>query len=144
MELLTSPKSKYLLEAGIEVLHQQSNEWRSEVAFWKDEVAFYYALVVRKTMKEISANVQTSVGTIEGELTKITEGELEELQQEVDLHEYFLSKMLESRKEDQQDYREKHRQLSIKFEAFENRFKILKKDIFKLLSTVKNTAIPRK
>ncbi|MBI2271118.1 MAG: hypothetical protein HYU69_12300 [Bacteroidetes bacterium] len=141
MKLLTSPTSAYLLEAGLEVLHQQSNEWRSEIAFWRDETAFFYALVVRKTGKEVPVNSKKSLELIEAELIRITGGELDELQQEVDLHEYFLSHMLQIRKEDQMDYREKHKQMAAKFDSFEKRFKALKKEIFKVVESLKNTLV---
>lgn len=144
MERIASPKSTYLLEAGLEVLHQQSNEWRSEIAFWRDEVAFFYALVVRKTGKEVPVNSKSSIELIEAELIKITGGELDELQQEVDLHEYFLSHMLQARKEDQLDYREKHKQMAAKFDQFEKRFKALKMEIFKVVESLKkNLIIPQ-
>ena len=42
MELLTSPKSMYLLDAGIEVLHEQSNEWLNEIAFGETKLLFLF------------------------------------------------------------------------------------------------------
>lgn len=141
MEKLTTAKSAYLLEAGLEVLHQQSMEWLSDIAFWKDEVAFFYALVVSKTLKELPVNAKDSIAKIEGELIRMTGGELDELQQEVEMHEYYLNQMLQSKREDQEAYREKHKQMAGKFERFEKQFKVLKKDIFKLVESLKKKVI---
>ncbi|MBA3706528.1 MAG: hypothetical protein H0W84_11715 [Bacteroidetes bacterium] len=48
MELLANPKSKYLLDAGLEILHEQSIEWLNDIEFWHDEIAFFYSLVIKK------------------------------------------------------------------------------------------------
>ena len=52
MKLLTTPKTAYLLEAGLEVFHGQSNEWLNEIAFWKDESAFLFTLIVKKHLNQ--------------------------------------------------------------------------------------------
>lgn len=126
----------YLLEAGLEVLHQQSNEWRSEVAFWKDELSFFYKLIAKNKNNKMPSGSKSAIEKTEGELSKIISGELDELQKEVDLHEYFLSQMLGTRKADQRDYRENHKELTIKFTGFEKRFKSLKMEIFKLVESI--------
>lgn len=136
MELLTSPKSTYLLEAGLEVLHEQSNEWLSEIAFWKDEAAFFYSLVVKKTLKSVPVNAKSNIESIEKELINITGGELDELQKEVELHEHFLSYLLESKHLNEDSYRNKHQQLILKFDQFEKRFKSLKREVFALVELI--------
>lgn len=50
IETLVSAKWTYILNGGDEILHQQSMEWLSEIAFWKDEAAFLYALLVNKKL----------------------------------------------------------------------------------------------
>src|ERR1035438_9457025 len=109
MELLTSPKSMYLLEAGLEVLHQQTNEWRSDLQFWKEEIPFFLNLVERDKNQQIPKTSKASMEKIEGELLQIITEEIDQLNLEVDLHEYFLCKMMETPEKDQQDYREKHK-----------------------------------
>ena len=54
-ELLTSSKKDFLLEAPLEILHSESLEWLEEVEFWKDESAFFYALILEKTKLNPSA-----------------------------------------------------------------------------------------
>lgn len=138
MKILTSPKSVHLLNAGIEVLHSQSNEWLSEIAFWRDEVAFYYSLIIEKAMISVPINAKEELKEIEKELVKITSGELNDLQNSVNQHEKLLSDLLENNSEDEEDYREKHRLLEMKFSEMERRFKTLKKEIFELVKLSKN------
>lgn len=136
MELLTSPKSAYLLNAGLETLHEQSEEWLSEIEFWRDEAAFFYTLIVKKTLKSIPMNAKDNIQKIEKELISITGGELDELQRSVEQHEKFLCRILESQKMDEGSYRNKHRELSVKFYQFEKRFKSLKKEVFNLIELI--------
>lgn len=138
MELLTSPKSVYLLNAGIEVLHAQSNEWLNEIAFWRDETAFYYTLIVEKSMISVPVGTKEILKNIEKELIKITSGELDELQNFVNQHEKLLSNLIENVSDDEEDYRDKHRLLEMKFSEMERRFKTLKQEIFELIKSSKN------
>lgn len=137
MKLLTSPKKEYLLEAGIEVLHEQSNEWMQEIAFWYDELSFLYSLVLKKTLKSVPVNAKDRIQLIENELIKLTGGELDRLKLTVELHEKFLSNLLEGNSNvSEKFYREKHHHLSMEFEQFEKRFKSLKKEVFSLVELI--------
>ena len=51
METLTSPKSEYLLEAGLDVLHFESREWLSDLKFQKSELDFFLKLLNSKVFK---------------------------------------------------------------------------------------------
>ena len=136
MERLTPATSQFLLNAGIEDLHQQSNEWLSELAFWRDEVAFLYALIVKKTLTVLPIADKDKLDLIEAELVRITGGELDDLYDEVSMHAYYLSQMIESKKEDQESYREKHFILNKKFIAFTKKFKAIKLSIFQLVKSL--------
>jgi hypothetical protein len=136
MELLESPKSTYLLEAGLEVLHEQSKEWLSEIAFWRDEAAFFYTLVVKKTLSWVPIQAKDKIQKIEKELVSISGGELDELEKTVEEHETFLGDLLEGKLDDEKTYRDKHKQMSSKFNDFEKRFKSLKKDVFALAELI--------
>jgi hypothetical protein len=136
MKLLITPKTTYLLEAGLEVLHAQSYEWLNEVAFWKDEAAFFYTLIVNKTLKYVPLNAKSSIEKIEKELISITGGDLDALQKEVEQHEVFLNDILESTYLREENYRKRHEQLTFKFQQFEKRFKDLKNEVFKLVKQI--------
>ena len=137
--LLTTPKATYLLEAGLEVLHSQSNEWLSELAFWRDESAFFYTLLVNKTVKFVHINAKSSIKGIEEELIRITGNDLSNLQTEVEQHEVFLTDLLESTYLKEENYRKRHEELTLKFYQFEKRFKDLKREIFQLVGQIDKT-----
>jgi hypothetical protein len=136
MDLLISPKSNYLLEGGLDVLHEQSNEWLEEINFWRDESAFYYAFMLTETNNWVPITSKNELKSIEGELISLTGGELDDLQKVVEEHERFLSDLMDKHPENESNYRNKHRQLAIRFVQFEKRFKYLKHDVFKLFKAV--------
>lgn len=132
MELLKSSKHLHLLDARLEVLHEQSNDWLNEIAFWRDELTFFNSLFVKKTFNVVPINAKNNIIRIENEIKKISTGELDELELLVKEHEHFLGNLLESKQDNEQSYREKHRQLTHKFYFFENRLKSLKAEVFDL------------
>jgi hypothetical protein len=141
MKLLTAPKAKYLLEGGLEVLHSQSIEWLSEVAFWRDEAAFFHELVAEKTKKPMSLKAKDSFQKIESELVKLKTGELDELEDAVEAHEVYLDKLMQNIYKDEESYREKHRALTYKFHITESQIKKLKKEVFKLSKLIHETEL---
>lgn len=137
MKLLTSTKTNYLLDAGIEILHEQSNEWLSEIAFWYDEVAFLYSLVVKKTLKSVPVSARAVIEKTESELNRLTGGELDNMKIAVEQHEKYLATIMErSDYSGEENYREKHRQLTAEMEKLERRFRSLKRDVFSLVELV--------
>jgi hypothetical protein len=132
MKLLTSPKTVYLLEAGLEVLHEESLEWLNEITFWRDETAFFYSLIVTR-IPETLAETKKELEKIEKELISISTDELNELENKVTEHEKLLRYLVDCREEDQSDYRQKHLELSQKIHLLEKRLKTLKKNIFGLI-----------
>ena len=133
MELLTASNSEYLLNGSIEMLHKQSTLWIDEVEFWRDELAFFYALIVKKTLKGFPDNIKTQVENTEKELVDLSSGDLGDLFDKIISHEVALSLLLESKYEDEQSYREKHLAIAAKVKEFELRFKALKKEVFKIV-----------
>jgi hypothetical protein len=136
MELVTSPKTTFLLDAGLDVLHEQSTEWLNEIAFWRDETAFFYSLIVTKTFKSVPTNSKNDLEKIEKELISITGGELDKLENAVAEHEKFLSYLMECQDENQESYRDKHKELTHTFNQFEKRYKFLKKEIFSFVEKI--------
>ena len=99
MKLLASSKKNYLLDAGIEILHEQSNEWLSEIAFWYDEVAFLYTLIGKKTVKFVPLEAKAIIEKTEFELQRLTDGELYSLKQTVVKQEKLLAYIMEGKVE---------------------------------------------
>lgn len=138
MELLTSPKATYLLEAGLEILHEQSNEWLNDISFWKEEIAFFYAIIIKKTHVSVPLDAKDSLQQIEEELGLISGGELEKLQKEVEEHEKSLYMFLKKKTGTERAYRETHKKLAHEFEDFEKKFREIKRNIFSLIKVLGN------
>lgn len=130
--LIESAKSDFLLEAPLEILHEESQEWLDEVEFWKDEIAFFYALIVGKTRKS-TAVLKTKEGkSIENHLVYVSAETLNDLKLEVQTHERFLSRLMDDVTLSEQTYRSKHKAIAKKIHDFENEFREMKKKVFQL------------
>jgi hypothetical protein len=120
MELLeTVTKHEFLLEAPLQVLHEESREWLAEIDFWKDEAAFLFRLIIEKT-KGGAVFLQTQdVKDAEKELITISAEKLEDMRLEVVEHEKFLARIMEVRHQDGHLYRSRHKEIVDKFRRFE-------------------------
>lgn len=136
MELATSSKTTYLLEAGIEILHEQSNEWLNEIAFWREEIAFFYAIIIKKTHISVPIDSKDALNQIEKELDLLSGGQLDKLQKEVVEHEKSLYVFLKDKVGTEREYRETHKKLVHEFEDFEKKFRQIKRDIFSLMKLI--------
>lgn len=134
MELLARPKTVYLLEADLEVLHDESREWLNDVKFWRDEIAFFYTLMLRKTAKDPSSEDKNEIGRIQEELLRLSGNEFTNLEKDINAHEsYLASLMLSSSVSSDREFREKHRTLLINVQAFFQRIRKLKNEVFLLI-----------
>ena len=136
MKLLTPPKPIYLLDVDIQMLHEQSNEWMSEIAFWRDEAAFFYSLIIKNTLKSVPVSAKNRIKNVEKELVSITIDDLDKLKKSVEQHEKFLSNLLRTESHDEESYRKKHHDLGHTFVQFEKRFKALKKEVFAIVEMI--------
>lgn len=135
MELLESPKTTYLLEARLEILHEQSIEWLKEIAFWKDEIAFYYAFMLQHENNWVPEQFKDQLNLLEKEIIDLSGGELDDLQKVVEEHEHMLGLIVDKKIEVEQNYRLQHKQLSVRIIQFEKRFRSLKNDVFNIFKS---------
>src|SRR3954465_14007088 len=105
MQNLESPKNGFLLEAPLEILHSESIEWLEEIEFWKDEAAFFYALIIEKTKKNPSAFQTKESKDVESHLVYISAEKIDDLKLELKEHERFLARLVEDHKLNDQLYR---------------------------------------
>jgi nitroreductase len=61
---------------------------------------------------------------------------LDNLRKQVEKHEKILNVLLDSKRTDEEKFREQHHELETKISDLENRFKSLKKDIFKMIENI--------
>ena len=132
MELLESPKLAYLLEASLEVLHFESNEWLSEIAFRKDETAFFQKILEKKATKATSYEDKLELEHLQNKIIHYRFEVLEDLKNSVLVHEKYLANIIDYQVMDNdQIYREKHKAISDQMAGFEKEYKIIKKELFR-------------
>jgi hypothetical protein len=110
MDLLSKPKTEYLLDASLEFLHGESLEWLKEMEFWQDEMAFFYKLLHKEGLKE--AFPSKELAAIDQEQVGITSDKLDKALNEVRSHERSLAALIKTTSfEEEENYRHIHRQL---------------------------------
>lgn len=110
MELLTSPRTEYLLEASLVSLHAESREWLNAIAFWNQEMSFFYKLI---HIREPHLDFPTEgIAEIERELIAITSDSLHQMKVSVEKHEEALRTMATNYSSGEETaYRDEHRKL---------------------------------
>ncbi|HWY37219.1 MAG TPA: hypothetical protein VNY73_01575 [Bacteroidia bacterium] len=134
MKLLTNPKTTYLLEASLEVLHAESLEWLSEISYWRDELAFFYTLLVKKTNHALFDRLKNELLHIQEELILLSGHEFEKLELDIKQHEAYLSDLIKADSgEKEQTYRAKHKAILVRVHAFSKRVRKLKLEVFEIV-----------
>jgi uncharacterized protein YfkK (UPF0435 family) len=129
MELLTSQKMEYLLEASLQTLHTESLEWIQAIDFWREEMIFFYKLIHKKeSMKGFPTK---ELAAIEKELIRISSDELEKIKTSVQRHERSLAAVLKTTSlRDEEGYREEHRKLLKDIYGIQALIRAFKKNVF--------------
>ncbi|MGZ3862128.1 MAG: hypothetical protein ACXVPN_11430 [Bacteroidia bacterium] len=134
MELLERPKTIYLLEADMEVLHDESLEWLNEIQFWRDEIAFFYALMLKKAGKDSLFARKDEIGRIQEDLLSLSGKEFSDLETAINEHEKYLAALWEGdSSSNDRSFREKHKAILIKMQTFKSSLRKLKDEIFLLV-----------
>ncbi len=120
-----NPKTKLLLGAALDVLHQESREWQDTIDFWKDETKFFADLLSKKEARE------SEYGKMLKNLDKIHENLFDYLTEDIIAHEKFLSRLVKGEKGlSDGNYREQHRKLGERMALFAQDFKDFKRMVF--------------
>ncbi|HXH19017.1 MAG TPA: hypothetical protein VNJ07_08025 [Chitinophagales bacterium] len=127
METLASPKTSYLLETGLDVLHSESREWLSELEFLKSDLRFFMKLL--KSTAFESGKEQQRQHIFEN-MDKLASAITAELETEVKSHEKNLAALLANKNRDDASYRSKHIQLKERIERINNDVRTLKMLVF--------------
>lgn len=134
METLTTYKTNYLLEAGLDVLHHESREWLSELDFLKSELRFFLKLFNSRVFTLEKDQQRQNVLKNMDRLSAIV---LQELEQQIKTHEKNLSVLLTSTEANDAQYRDQHKQLYQKMQQFVNDVKSLKMLVFLFVESLK-------
>ncbi|UAM97639.1 hypothetical protein K8354_15240 [Polaribacter litorisediminis] len=128
---IANPKTALLLEAGLNVLHFESVEWLDTIAFWKDEVKFFYKIL---SEKESSEKNNSDYHRMLKTLDKIHLDLFDDLEHSIIEHEKLLSKIEQGHKGvSDYEYREKHRHIYARMDTFTNDFKNFKRVVFQYI-----------
>lgn len=137
MELLSYPKTEYLLFASLESLHAESLEWRSEVQFWQEELAFLYK-ILRKQWSS-SPFPSAEIAALEKRLIDITSNDLLKAKEEVESHEKFLSSLIKNNSMVNEDtYRKKHSEILTNMHSLKEIIKSYKRHLFEFIREHEN------
>jgi hypothetical protein len=119
-----------MLRAGLEVLHEQSLEWLSEIACMKEEVVFFNTLVNKNTI-----HFPTSQSAeLDKELITFNSDMLTGLHNKIMEHERWLADIIRTDTLSRQEfYREIHCELTAQMDACREKFIQIKKRIFSLV-----------
>lgn len=110
MELITNPKTEYLLGASLETLHAESREWLSEVNFWSEEMSCYYKLL-HKTLPFFAFPTK-ELADIEKEMIRINSEDLTSARGRIERHEGELAILMKNTSSTEEyEYRQRHREL---------------------------------
>ncbi len=127
-----NPKEKYLLEAGLDILHFESKEWIAEVRFYLDELRFFNDLIVERIGSSTMEGQDHK--TIYQNLDKLLLTLSVEMLQKLTLHESYLSELLDAKMNVHDvDYRSKHKAISEKMSILKKAVLDLKRSIFKYI-----------
>lgn len=125
---ISNPKSILLLNAGLDVLHFESQEWLETLAFWKDETTFFDNLLKKKVAKE--ANMKDYVSMLK-DLDKIHKDLFNDFEEVIMAHERMLSKIQQGKQGiSDSEYREKHYHINLRMDTFTKDFKTFKRIVF--------------
>lgn len=133
MELLGNPKTTYLLDASLETLHSESREWLNEIAFWNEEMAFFYKLI---HLREPHIAFPTAgLADLEKKLIQITSEQLGKLKAAVEGHEHILGMLIRNNSfGEEREYRDAHRSLLGQVHEQQGIIKDFKKNVFSFIN----------
>ena len=135
MELISNPKSEYLLGASLGTLHAESREWLSEVNFWSEEMSCYYKLLHRN--ESFRAFPKQEVAEIEKDMIRIDSEELVKIREQIERHERELAGLMKNTSSTEEyEYRHKHKELLSEMYELRHVIREFKELIFALVREV--------
>lgn len=130
MQAISDPKTSYLLEAGLDVLHAESKEWKSELEMMLSELRFYTSLLKSKIIK---LEKEKQWERLLENMGKLSQAVTSELQDDVRAHEKELAQLLTSRSSDDAHYRKRHKELKKKVDQLREDVRTEKMLMFRFL-----------
>jgi len=131
MKTLMSANTDYILAASLESLHAESMNWRSDLAFWGDELVFFYKLLKAKELGRTFPPLE--LADAEKELMELNSHWLVKMRNDVDNHEKQLAIVLNPPLSlaDEEVFRETHGKLLLEMIELENQIRSFKRKLFR-------------
>lgn len=133
----TQKKAKYVEWLSAEVMHKATNNWLSELKFFKDEQVFFDDLVKFYTLQLIdSKHFSESKRLIDqlGEIEKKTNLFIND----IETHQNELQIMVDGidQPKEEESYKKEHRDLIIRVSKFQKEYRMFKKQLFVLIKEI--------
>jgi hypothetical protein len=129
MELLTSPKTEYLLQVSLESLHAESVEWLREIEFWQEEMSFIFRILRKKEVFKTLPPDQLEA--LDKEMINLMSYNIDKARAGVKQHERDLKEVLHAIVVGQEKrYRDSHRTLLIEVHRLYQLIRDFKKRTF--------------
>lgn len=129
-----SASNHYLLQQGLSDLHQQTIEWESDLALWREEFAFFEKLVA-KYRKELRLRGELEdLDHIRFLLNYYSYDLASSLKDQIANHKSRLKSLMDLRTmQDESAYRAEHNELALKILTLEQEVVCFKNDLYNLL-----------
>jgi hypothetical protein len=132
MELISSPRTDYMLDVSLEALHAESRAWLSEINFWSEEMSCFYKLLHR-SLPSLSFPPR-ELAEIEKEMIRINSDDLIKVKSQVERHERELAAVMKNVSvTEEKDYRHNHRVLLNDMYALQKTLRKFKTAVFALV-----------
>jgi len=141
MNKLISNSTNYLLKPGHDQLFLETKEWKSDLEFYKTELAFLDKLL-DKTFLRITTHAETiELESLTSEIRNLVDNKLEPLFRKVLSHEKYLGTMeKETFSKSEDSLWEEQGKIGGEIYSFISEVKILKQNIFKSVEEIMRIA----
>lgn len=122
---------QYLGIPELEDLHQQSREWLSDMAFWKDEADFLKKLIDKNFVHLMTGEGLSTAIRLSDKIARLGDTDVKNLMELIKNHEVKLAELI-SKPNDrlEESYRREHRNLAAKFRDLAMQNMSVKRRIF--------------
>jgi len=137
MKNLKVADSTYLLEEGLEKLHQESMDWISEMDLWKLELDFFQKLLDTHSPQFSTIEQKKRLDYFQNLIIYYSGELIDSIIEKTKRHEVFLAKeMVEPQEMDEREYRKMHRGIEENVRSLRKRFYDYKKEFFTFVKSV--------
>ena len=137
MDTLILTENYKMLPESLESLHHQSIEWKSDLEFWKIEIAFLEKMLEQNALKFKESEAKAKLESLQNKIFYYKYELLDELRHEVKDHEKYLVQLLTTKEPyNYQDYRTQHLIIYNKIVAVKKEIQNLKHMLFQMIEKV--------